>query len=65
MQKASVNKSLKKEYEDRKELLSISNCRDANGKLFWLVHRSDKVTVAPAQPVDIDELNDDLDKMSN
>lgn len=65
MQKASVNKSLKKEYEDRKELLSISNCRDANGKLFWLVHRSDKVTVAPAQPVDIDELNDDLDKLLN
>ena len=42
MQKASVNKSLKKEDEDRKELLSISNCRDAKGKLFWLVHRSDK-----------------------
>ena len=65
MQKASVNKSLKKEDEDRKELLSISNCRDAKGKLFWLVHRSDKVTVSPAQPVDIDELNDDLDKLLN
>lgn len=65
MQKASVNKSLKKEDEDRKELLSISNCRDANGKLFWLVHRSDKITVPPAQPVDIDELNDDLDKLLN
>lgn len=65
MQKASVNKSLKKEDEDRKELLSISNCRDTNGKLFWLVHRSDKVTVPPAQPVDIDELNDDLDKLLN
>ncbi len=65
IQKASVNKSLKKEDEDRKELLSISNCRDTNGKLFWLVHRSDKVTVPPAQPVDIDELNDDLDKLLN
>lgn len=65
MQKASVNKSLKKEDEDRKELLSISNCRDANGKLFWLIHRSDKVTVPPAQPVDIDELNDELDKLLN
>lgn len=65
MQKASVNKSLKKEDEDRKELLSISNCRDANGKPFWLVHRTDKVTVPPAQPVDIDELNDDLDKLLN
>ena len=65
MQKASVNKSLKKEDEDRKELLSISNSRDAKGKLFWLVHRSDKVTVPPAQPVDIDELNEDLDKLLN
>ena len=63
MQKASVNKSLKKEDEDRKELLSISNCRDAKGKLFWLVHRSDKLTVPPAQPIDLDELNDDLDKL--
>lgn len=65
MQKASVNKSLKKEDENRKELLSISNCRDTNGKLFWLVHRSDKVTVPPAKPVDIDKLNDDLDKLLN
>ena len=65
MQKASVNKSLKKEDEDRKELLSISNCRDTNGKLFWLVHRSDKMTVPPAQPIDIDKLNEDLDKLLN
>ena len=63
MQKASVNKSLKKEDEATKELLSISNCRDANGKLFWLVHRSGKVTVPPVQLVDIDELNDDLDEL--
>ena len=65
MQKASVNKLLKKEYEDRKELLLISNCRDAKGILFWLIHRSDKVIVPPAQPVDLDELNDDLDKLLN
>lgn len=56
---------VEKEDEDHKELLSISNCRDSNGKLFWLVHRSDKVTVPPAKPVDIDELNDDLDKLLN
>ncbi|WP_294920629.1 reverse transcriptase family protein [uncultured Prevotella sp.] len=65
MQKASVNKSLKKEEENQKELLSISNCRDAKGKLFWLVHRSDKMIVPPVQPVDIDKLNDDLDKLLN
>lgn len=63
MQKTSVNKSLKKENETQKKLLSISNCRDSNGKTFWLVHRSDKVTVPPVQPVDIDVLNDDLDKL--
>lgn len=65
MQKASVNKSLKKEYEDCKDLLSISHCRDANGNLFWLIHRSDKDTVPPIPPVDIDELNDELDKLLN
>ena len=65
MQKASVNKSLKKEDEDRKELLSISNCRDAKGKLFWLVHRSSKVIIPPTRPVDIDELNEELDKLLN
>ena len=65
MQRASVNKSLKKEDESRKEILSISNCRDANGKLFWLVHRSDKLTVPPVKPIDIDELNEDLDKLLN
>ena len=65
MQKASVNKSLKKEYEDRKDILSISHCRDANGELFWLIHSSDKDTVPPISPVDIDELNDELDKLLN
>ena len=47
--KASVNKSLPKEYEHQKSLLSISCCRDSMGKLFWLIHRSDKVTVPPRQ----------------
>lgn len=59
-QKASVNKSLKTEEENKKELLSISNCRDAKGKAFWLVHRSDKIIVPP---IDIDALNDDLDNL--
>lgn len=46
-QKASVNKTLKPEEEKRKDILSISHCRDANGKQFWLIHRSDKVMVRP------------------
>lgn len=42
-QNASVNKTITEEEEKQKELLSISHCRDAKGKLFWLIHRSDKV----------------------
>lgn len=59
-QKVSVNKSLRTEEENKKELLSISNCRDAKGKAFWLVHRSDKITVPS---IDIDALNNDLDSL--
>lgn len=62
-QKASVNKTLKPEEEKRKDILSISHCRDANGKQFWLIHRSDKVMVRPAEPVDIDDLNKELDEL--
>ena len=62
-QKASVNKSLKVEDEKKKDILSISNCRNAKGKLFWLIHYSDKVIV-PSQPaIDIDRLNEDLDDL--
>ncbi len=60
---ASVRKSLKNEDEDKKELLSISNCRDAHGKSFWLIHRSGKVGVPHVPNVDIDKLNQDLDKL--
>lgn len=62
-QKASVNKTLKPEEETQKSILSISHCRDVNGKLFWLIHRSDKVLVRPAKPVNVDELNKELDEL--
>lgn len=62
-QKASVNKTIKPEEETQKEILSISHCRDVNGKLFWLIHRSDKIMVRPAGPVNIDELNKELDDL--
>ena len=62
-QKASVNKTMKPEEEKRKDILAISHCRDANGKLFWLIHSSDKVMVRPASAVDIDELNKELDDL--
>ncbi len=62
-QVASVNKGLKVQDESRKDLLSISNCRDAKNKPFWLIHRTDKVLVSPQTPVDINKLNDELDAL--
>lgn len=62
-QKASVNKSIKIEEQGKKNLLSISNCRDSNGNLFWLILRSNKVTVPSVLPIDIEELNSDLDTL--
>lgn len=49
--------------EKRKEQLSISICRDKNDKQFWLVHLSKKVTVPQSGPVDVDELNKELDAL--
>lgn len=60
---ASVNKSLRSEEEKDKSLLSISSCRDAKGKPFWLIHRSGKVVVPTLSPVNIDDLNNDLDTL--
>lgn len=64
-QKASVNKNVTKGEELRKDLLSISRCRNSKGELFWLLHKSNKITVPNASPVDIDELNNDLDSLLN
>lgn len=47
--------------EEVKENLAISNCRNSNGEMFWLIHLLDKVTTFKPEPVDIDELNNDLD----
>ena len=63
--KASVNKSITPVEEMQKEKLAISLCRDAKDKQFWLIHRLDKVTVPPPRPIDIDELNNDLDSLIN
>lgn len=60
---ASVNNGITPEIEKRKELLSISICRDKDDKQFWLIHISKKVTVPPLEPVDLDELNKDLDAL--
>lgn len=62
---ASVNNSITQEEEEQKESLAISLCRDAKDKQFWLIHRLNKVTVPPHRPIDIDELNNDLDSLIN
>lgn len=62
---ASVNKSVSNDEETKKECLAISNCRDAKDKPFWLIHKIDKVTIPPPSPVDIDELNNELDSLLN
>ncbi len=60
---ASINKNVPSDVEQQKEELAISNCRDMKGKQFWLIHLVDKVTVSKPKPVDIDELNNDLDSL--
>lgn len=64
-QVASISKDIKVEDESCKEKLAISACRDAKGKRFWLIHKSDKVTIPPASAIDVDALNDDLDMLLN
>ena len=58
-------KNVKKDDEPKKELLAISNCRDAKNKQFWLIHYVNKVTVPPAEPVNIEELSNELDALLN
>ena len=62
-QKASVNKSITKEEEQKKDILSISCCRNSKGEMFWLLHKSNKITAPNTSPVDIDKLNNDLDAL--
>lgn len=62
-QKANVNKTVTSNNEQQKEKLAISNCRNSKGEQFWLIHLIDKVTVYKPAPVDIDELNNDLDSL--
>lgn len=64
-QLATVNKSLSTEEEKAKEKLAISSCRDKNSKAFWLIHKSEKVTVPSPPKVDVDELNKELDLLLN
>ena len=62
---ASVNKSVAEDMVQQKDLLSISRCSNSKNKSFWLIHKSNKNTVPTRKPVDIDELNNDLDSLLN
>ena len=59
----SINKDVTQNGEQQKDQLAISNCRNSKGDQFWLLHLVNKVTVYKPKPVDIDELNNDLDSL--
>lgn len=59
----SVNKTIPPEDESHKDKLAISLCKNQKGEQFWQIHLADKVTVYKLEPVDIDELNNDLDSL--
>ena len=64
-QGAKIMKVITPEEEHQKDKLAISNCRDEKGKMFWLIHKADKITVPVPPPINIDELNNDLDSLLN
>ena len=64
-QVASINKSVNTENEINKKNLAISNCRNSKGEQFWLIHLIEKITVYKSDPIDIDQLNNELDALLN
>lgn len=62
-QVVSINKDVTMNDEQKKEKLAISNCRNSMGEQFWLLHLVNKMTVYKSKPIDIDELNNDLDSL--
>ena len=62
---ATVKKSLTIEETQNKDILAISSCRGKNKKLFWLVHKKNKIVSPQPSMVDIDELNIELDSLLN
>lgn len=51
--------------DEKKDNLAISNCRNPKGKMFWLIHKADKITVLDKPIINIDELNNELDALLN
>lgn len=61
--KVSINRSIMNNELEKKKSLSISNCRDAKGKQFWLLHKSNKLIAPKPKVVDINQLNKDLESL--
>lgn len=61
--KASISKYLSDAEIKTKDKLAISTCRDAKSKEFMFIHRAGIVTVPSPKPIDIDELNNELDSL--
>lgn len=61
--KASISKYLSDAEVKVKDKLAISTCRDEKNKKFLFIHRAGIVTVPLSRPVDIDELNNELDSL--
>lgn len=64
-QNVFINKVLSPKDLTEKKGLAISFCRDGNGNPFQLIHKSSKVTVPIPEPVDLDELDEELDEILN
>lgn len=62
---ASISKRLSDKQLENKDILAISHCRDKKNAPFWLIHHVNKNTSFPVNPVDVDELNRDLDELLN
>ena len=63
--KASVKTDVEKEIENDEDKLAISLCKDIKGKKFWLIHKKSFDPIERKTPVNIDELNNDLDNLLN
>ena len=63
-QLVSINKKVDLEDECKKEKLAISLCKNPKGEHFWQIHLFDKTVYKP-KPVDIDDLNNDLNTLLN
>lgn len=61
--RASISKYLSDAEIKAKDKLAISTCRDEKSKEFMFIHRAGIMTVPPPKPVDIDELNNELDSL--